>query len=108
MTLSDGELKYASLVDEFSKLNGIEASQMFGKPCLKVGGKAFVAHQKELLAFKLDGIALSQALELKGAKNWDPSGAGRPMKEWAAIPAIVTFDHQTFAKHAMNYVKAGK
>ena len=106
--MADGAPKYAELVESFSSMKGVEASQMFGKPCLKIGGKAFVAHQKEILAFKLNGSALQNALAIKDAKNWDPSGAGRPMKEWAAIPAVTTVDFSVIAKDAMAYVKALK
>lgn len=65
----------------------LDMAQMFGKPCLKVAGKAFIAQQQEYIIFKLAGTLHVQALELPGAILWDPSGKGRPMREWVAIPS---------------------
>ncbi len=101
-----GEEKFAGLVDTFSKTKGVESGQMFGKACLKIGGKAFLAQQKDDLAFKLTGAHHMVAMKITGAKLWDPSGAGRPMKEWAAIPAKAKVDFEVLAKEAMSYVKA--
>src|SRR5688572_6668809 len=65
----------------------VESGQMFGKPCLKVGGKAFAAvFRDEGMAFKLAGDAHAAALKLAGACLWDPSGKGRPMKAWVLVP----------------------
>ena len=79
-------------------------SQMFGKPCFKFNGKAFVCFFENCMVFKLNGDTHSEALHLDKAKLFDPSGKGRPMKEWVQIP----FDyHQRwfeFAKAAKDYV----
>ncbi|MFM9837764.1 MAG: hypothetical protein ACKVOQ_05825 [Cyclobacteriaceae bacterium] len=88
-----------------SSLNGVELSQMFGKPALKINGKAFACFFKECMAFKITGEEHAKALGLKKSKLFDPSGANRPMKEWVQV----TFDHKdqwpAFAKEAMAYVK---
>jgi hypothetical protein len=65
-----------------------EISQMFGKPCLKHNGKAFAAWHQDCMIFKLKGEERELALQLKGAKMWDPSGKGRPMKEWIQLGKI--------------------
>jgi hypothetical protein len=62
-----------------------EISQMFGKPCLKLNGKAFAAWHLDCMIFKLKGEEREAALKLKGAKMWDPSGKGIPMKEWIQL-----------------------
>jgi len=61
---------------------------MFGKKCVKVGGKAAVALFKDNLVFKLPANEVQQALSLEGSELWDPSGKGRAMKEWVQIPKI--------------------
>ena len=106
--MTAAETIYAELVEDHAGAKTVEAGQMFGKPCMKVGGKAFVAHQKEVLAFKLTAPAHAKALAVTGAKLWDPSGAGRPMKEWVAVPGKAKADFKALAKEALAYVKAGK
>ena len=78
---------------------------MFGKPCLKIGGKAFAAQQQEVLAFKLSGADHAAALAEAGARLWDPSGKGRPMKEWVALPATGNRNFRRYAQAALAYVK---
>ncbi len=68
------------------QITGAEQSQMFGKPCFKTGGKAFVAYFQDSMVFKLTGDAHADALALEGAQLFDPSGKGRAMKEWVQVP----------------------
>ena len=63
------------------KLKDAEQSQMFGKPCFKINGKAFICFFKNEMVFKLTGNAHSDALALDGSKLFAPSGKKRPMKE---------------------------
>ena len=50
---------------------------MFGKPCYKINGKAFVCFFENCMVFKLKGDAHIDALDMKDAKLFDPSGKGR-------------------------------
>ena len=77
---------------------------MFGKACLKVGGKAFVALHKEVLVFKLSEPRHSEAIGLPGAELWNPSGGGRPMKKWVAVPAIENNSFRSLAAAADAFV----
>jgi hypothetical protein len=86
------------------KLKG-EQSQMFGKPCFKVNGKAFIAFFQNEMVFKLTGDDHKKALSLEGAQLFDPSGKKRPMKEWVQVPAVHSTKWEVFAKHAMRYVQ---
>ncbi len=43
-----------------------EAGQMFGKPCYKTGGKAFVCFFQDEMVFKLTGDIHADALALDG------------------------------------------
>jgi hypothetical protein len=58
------EALVADLLTEFPDL---EPGALFGMPCLKSGGKA--------------------VLSLPGSALFDPSGKGRPMKDWVVVSA---------------------
>lgn len=79
-------------------------SQMFGKPCFKINSKAFICFFQNCLVCKLTGDEHAEALKLKGAVLFDPSGKGRAMKEWVQIP----YEHKTkwkgYAQAALEYV----
>jgi len=101
-----------STAAEYEKLavalvsNGeVTSGQMFGKACLKVNGKAFVSLHSEKLVFKLAGEHHKKALSLKGAELWDPSGKGRPMKEWVALSATHAKHFKSLAAEALAYVQ---
>lgn len=82
-------------------------SQMFGKPCFKINGKAFVCFFQEKMVFKLTGQDHANALSIDGAQLFDPSGKGRAMKEWVQVPATYSDKWVSFAQAAYEYV-AGK
>ena len=81
-----------------------EASQMFGKKCFKIGGKAFICLFHDCAVFKLTGAAHGQALALAGAVLFDPSGSGRAMKEWVQVPHLHQALWPAFAAQALAYV----
>ena len=87
-------------------LKGAEQSQMFGKPCFKVNGKAFCSLFDDEMVFKLKGEPHEEALGLKGARQFDPSGKKRPMKEWVQVPYTSKAKWPELAKAAMKYVKS--
>ena len=86
------------------KLTGAEQSQMFGKLCFKINGKAFICFFQNEMVFKLTGDIHKDALSLDGSQLFDPSGKKRPMKEWVQV----SFDNKDrwtkYAKDAMKYV----
>ncbi|HET6992312.1 MAG TPA: hypothetical protein VFJ43_13350, partial [Bacteroidia bacterium] len=82
-------------------LKGAEVSQMFGKPALKINGKAFSCLFENCMVFKLTGDTHAAALKLKGAKLFDPSGMGRAMKEWVQVPATHKSKWEELAKVSM-------
>jgi hypothetical protein len=102
------QARYEGLVAAMLEGDAVEAGQMFGKPCLKVRGKAFAAFHEDRLVFKLAGTSREAALKEKRAALWDPSGKGRPMKEWIAISGKTTFDELAYAKAAYEYVSNQK
>ena len=79
-------------------------SQMFGKPCFKINGKAFICYFENAMVFKLDGDILTEALGLTGSKSFDPSGKNRPMKSWVQVPDIHIASWKKFAEAAAKFV----
>ncbi len=99
--MTEEETRYISIGQ---KLKG-EQSQMFGKPCFKINGKAFMCFIENEMVFKLTGDSHKEATGLKGAKLFDPSGKGRAMKEWVQVPGSHSGTWEQFAKEALKYVK---
>lgn len=81
--MTDQELQY---LETGRAISGAVESQMFGKPCFKTGGKAFISFFDNCMVFKLQGEAHAKALTLNAAVLFDPSGKGRAMKEWVQVP----------------------
>ena len=83
-------LSYDEIVDDLLHRHaGVEHTQMMGMPSLKRDGKliaGFVASE-DAMVFKLtDPAARAKALALDGSHLFDPSGKGRPFKEWVVVP----------------------
>lgn len=105
MTAHDAFIETAATVGDRPDF---ELGQMFGKPCAKVGGKAFMAQQLDKVVFKLGGPDHAFAIGLAGAHLWDPSGKGRAMKEWVAVPMQEKGAFPRLAAAALTYVAAGR
>ncbi|MFK8056864.1 MAG: hypothetical protein AB8F78_12145 [Saprospiraceae bacterium] len=85
-------------------IEGATLGQLFGKPCFKTNGKAFVCFFENEMVFKLTGDNHSDALSLDGSKLFDPSGKGRAMKEWVQVPSEYKGSWEKFALSANAYV----
>lgn len=99
--MPDAEKLYNGIA---SKIPGAEKSQLFGKPCYKINGKAFVCFFKNCMVFKLSGASHKDALALDGSELFDPSGKKRPMKEWVQVPYDYSASWKKYAKSAFDYV----
>ena len=84
----------------------VQSSKMFGMPCLKHGGKAFAGFHHGAMVFKLRQPEHAEALGLAGAHLFDPSGEGRPMREWVEVPADHADRWPEFAREALHYLAA--
>lgn len=100
--MTEEEKSYLSIGQ---KLKGAEQSQMFGKPCFKINGKAFISFFQNEMVFKLEGETHSEALNLDGSRLFDPSGKKRAMKEWVQVSADHKNKWTKYAKEAMKYVE---
>ena len=76
---------------------GVALGQTFGSRALMVNRKA--------MAFKLgrDSPHHSRALELPGAQLFDPSGMGRPFKDWVEVPAASADAWPSLAEAALAF-----
>ncbi len=84
----------------------IAAGNLFGKPCAKLDGKAFVAFFQGDMVFKLDAARCQEIIAANpGCKLFDPSGKGRAMKEWVQVPEGV-LDWQVMADEALAFMQA--
>lgn len=81
------------------------ASQMFGKKCYTLEGKAFVCFFQDCMVFKLAGADHAKALALPDAKLFDPSGSGRPMKAWVQLPFDTHSQWPEFARSAYQSIQ---
>jgi hypothetical protein len=96
------------LFEKAGETAGGEKSQMFGKPCYKTGGKAFLCFFKECAVFKLGAPEHAKAMALAGSELFDPSGTGRAMKEWVQVKAVHAKEWNKFAKAAAAYSQPTK
>jgi hypothetical protein len=94
---------YEDIAEELAE-RGVESSKMFGMPTLKAEGHAFAGLYRASMVFKLPPDPHKEAMTLRGSRPFDPSGMGRPMKEWV----VVTESHESrwpaFAERARAYV----
>ena len=96
---------YEAVVSEMIATSPTTSGKMFGMPCLKnSNGKAFAGYFEDTMVFKLGGVSHAEALALTGAKLFDPSERGRPMKEWVVVPHEHSSRWLEFARNAFDYV----
>src|SRR4051794_24063373 len=99
-------MDYDELVDDLlARHADCERAQMMGMPTVKCNGKVVLGQvpAERAVAFKLtDPIAHGEALKLHGAHLFDPSGKGRPFKEWVVIPAEHAAEWPGFADRAIG------
>ena len=76
---------YDTAVDELAKTVDFDVTKMMGMPALKRNGKMFGGYAEGMLVVRL-GRDRVDALVANGAHAFDPSGRGRPMKDWVSVP----------------------
>jgi hypothetical protein len=105
----DAQAEYEAVVSEMMATSPTTSGKMFGMPCLKnSNGKAFAGYFEGTMVFKLGGTSHAEALALAGAKLFDPSERGRPMKEWVVVPIEHVSRWLEFARYAFDYVAEKK
>ena len=76
---------YGEVVQALLSDPRVAEANMFGMPALKVGGKTFAGLWEQQLVVKIGVPRTQELLKTKAGRPFDPSGRGRPMKEWIAI-----------------------
>lgn len=83
---------------------GVVAGKMFGKDALKFESKAIACLFEEGMAFKVgrDSEPMNRAMQCPGATLYDPSGQGRPFRDWVAVPQSSIERWEGFAQAALS------
>jgi hypothetical protein len=81
---------YAAVVQALLSDARVTEAKMFGMLTLKVGGKAFASLVGQALVVKIGVPRVQELLKAQAGRLFDPSGRGRPMKEWIAIDEPAT------------------
>ena len=101
--------RYEEICDDLAARHpGIERAKMMGMPTVKRDGKLVAGYvaAEEAMVFKLDDpTALAATLELAGAHLFDPSGKGRPFKQWVVVPPAHAARWSGLADQALENVK---
>jgi len=81
-----------------------EITQMFGKPCAKLGGgKPVLSFFQDSMAFKLGATRVQEIYASHPeAVPFDPSGKGRPFKDWVQVPEGIDTDWHALAREALG------
>ena len=82
---------------------GVVTGQMFGARSLLLDKKAIACLNGDTVAFKLgrDTPGHERALALPGAVLFDPSGMGRPFKDWVEVPLAAAGEWPALADAAL-------
>jgi len=100
--MTNAEVFFKELSEQ---IESVKPGKMFGALCMKTpNGKSAAMIWKDHLVVKLKGDLLNEALNLSGAKIFEPMD-GRPMKEWVQIPYDYKDKWKEFAAIAASVVK---
>jgi len=77
---------YRRIVDELRADPEVSETLMMGRPSLKRGKKLFGGYRDGELLVKVGRDRVDELVTAGRARPFDPSGAGRPMKDWALVP----------------------
>jgi hypothetical protein len=88
----DAQARYEEIADDLVAQNpDVELTKMMGMPSIKRGAKlvaGFYAAEGAMVFKLTDPEVHGEAMALGGAHLFDPSGRGRPMREWVVVPAV--------------------
>jgi hypothetical protein len=97
------EEAYRALVDELKADPAVSEALMMGMPSIKRGSKMFGGYRDGELLVKVGSERVQELITAGRAREFDPSGAGRPMKDWALV-AEPTDDWLALADEARAFV----
>jgi hypothetical protein len=79
--------EYREVVERLLSDPVVSEAQMMGMPSLKLGAKMFGGLFDGRLVVKVGRARVEQLIAAGRAEPFDPSGRGRPMKDWALVGA---------------------
>ena len=97
---------FEAVVAELCADPAVERTQMMGMPSVKLGGKLFCGVWDGELVVKLGRERVGELAAAGRAVAFDPSGRGRPMKDWALV-AEPADDWLALAEEARDGVREG-
>ena len=97
------EESYRAVVEELKADPEVSETLMMGMPSLKRGKKMFGGLRGDELVVKLGRERVDELIAAGRAREFDPSGAGRPMKDWALV-SEPTDDWLALADEARAFV----
>jgi hypothetical protein len=85
---SSDEGRFWAEVSPLLGVDGVQRSTMMGLPCLRIDGRFFASFDPKTgdLLVKLPAGRVDELVGSGAARPFAP--AGRPFREWAAIPSI--------------------
>ena len=93
---------YDAVIHELTADPAVAETKMMGMPSLKVGSKLFAGEREGGLVVKIGRDRVDELVGAGSASPFDPSGRGRPMKDWAVI-APGAGDWVALAEEAKGY-----
>jgi TfoX N-terminal domain len=96
---------FEQVLDELCADPNVEVTQMMGTRCAKLGGKIFCGLRRGELLVKLGRERVRELVAAERATPFDPSGKGRPMKDWCLVPEPAD-DWLALAEEAREVVRA--
>jgi hypothetical protein len=102
----DEPAAYRSVVESLLEDPAVSEALMMGMPSLKNGSKMFGGLREGGLVLKLGRERVDELVASGRAAPFDPSGRGRPMRDWAVLPAP-TDDWMALAHDAKRFVAGG-
>ena len=83
----DEPAAYRTVVETLLEDPAVSEAQMMGMPSLKNGSKMFGGLREGGLVLKLGRDRVDELIASGRAQAFDPSRRGRPMRDWAVLPA---------------------
>ena len=80
---------------------GAVLGRMMGTPMIYLAGKGFAGLWGDAMTFRLEQSELAEAMDVPGARPFDPSGGARPMKAWVEIPLAAASEWNRLADLAL-------
>lgn len=103
----DADALYDELAADLAP-RGASTGAMFGARSLTYNGKVFATTKNGRFTAKLGAGTEAHAKALEVGEPFDPSGKGRPMKDWVHLPASLDADVVAgFVEAAFDRMRTG-